>query len=176
MGVGARKRKLQSTLYNSGLAFLVLGFWSALKGCVTIFLDYRAEIESMIREQLSISYKTLSAEELEMMEVIAFWMLVALVAIFVALALLFHFLIGRAAMKEAKEKKKGKAYLVFAVIYIGFVVLTYVSNIMYPESVGFYDISEIIFDVTLIFADILIIKSALQLRKIAKEEAAGLAA
>ncbi|MGX8703564.1 MAG: hypothetical protein ACSW8H_03840 [bacterium] len=77
---------------------------------------------------------------------------------------------------EAKEKKKGKAHLVFAVIYIGFVVLTYVSNIMYPESVGFYDISEIIFDVTLIFADILIIKSALQLRKIAKEEAAGLAA
>lgn len=175
MGVGARKRKLESTLYNSGLAFIVLGLWSSLKGYLMVYLQLGPEIKDYMA-QMSASGEVMSAEQMEFVENFAFWLILALALVFVALVILLHFLIGRAAMKEAKGKKKGNAYLVLAVVFIVITIGTYVASFLIPGGLESVNLEDIIFDITLLFSLIMIFSSALRLRKTREEEADALAA
>lgn len=176
MGMGAKKRKIQSTLYNSGLAFIVLGFWTAIKESISLFLDYGAEIQKEIHNLLLSMDTEFVADELRQVESIVYIVLVVLILGVAALVLLIHFFLGRAAMQEAKGKKKKIVYLVFACIYLVFNVFVYVYGIVNAGEAGMMDYSELIVDLTVYFACIMIIKSSIELRRIQKQENAAVLA
>ena len=175
-----QKRKLKSMLHISGLAFMVLGLWSALKGIVDVFLDYRSAIDAEVRNAMAWD-PTFTESDLKMISSIVIFFLIALI---VLILLLFHFLIGREAMKEAKGKmkvkgksqRKGIAYLVLSIIYIIITIISIVMNFLDPSGLSIEEIAEMFFDATMIFALVMIVKSAIQLRKIEREERAALAA
>lgn len=175
--MGAKKRKIQSTLYNSGLAFIVLGFWSAIKGSISLFLDYGTLLKDEIHKFLLSMDTEFVAEELRQLEDFVYMVLVGLIIGVAVIVLLFHFFIGRAAMREGKGKKKSIVYLIVAFLYLAFNVFIYIYGIVASGSADLFDYSELIVDLTVYFACSLIIISSIQLRRIAKQEnAAGLAA
>lgn len=140
-------RKNQNLLVCIGTGVIMFGFWSVIKGVMTIFLQ-REELIAMLEEVKA----SLSQEEVEFFAP-AFTIVCIIIGIIVLLDLLMHIFVGLSARKEGLGRGKGRhrAYLVFSVILFLFSTFSMVMQISSMEKsfAGFLDvIVPVIVDVT----------------------------
>ena len=113
----ANIRKQEENLRLSGLAVIALGFWSIVKIIAFLWIH---------PEQLMDTVDDLTSTEI-LDTVQSEIVLLALMAVFTAIAMGFRWYIGIQALREADDKSSGKLYLMITVIYIGFLVVSVLS-------------------------------------------------
>ena len=105
-------RRNQNVLVCVGTGVIMFGFWSVIKGIMTIFLQ-----RDLLLETIETSKQSLSPEELEFFDPV-FTVVCIVIGIIVAIVMLIRIYVGLSARKEGmgRAKRTKKAYLVFAVI------------------------------------------------------------
>ena len=142
-------RKNQNLLVCIGTGVLMFGFWSVIKGVMTVFLQ-KDELLSMLESVR----ESLPAEEVQFFAP-AFTIMCAGIGIIVGVVLLMRIFVGLSARKEGmgkgKRKRNRRAYLVFSVILVVITVFSLFADFptMGKSLEGFLDgIVPVIIDVT----------------------------
>ncbi|MCR5487789.1 MAG: hypothetical protein K6F35_09725 [Lachnospiraceae bacterium] len=153
----AKLRRVEDDLNVSGMGAVILGAWGILRAVIEIltetaeFFDFGevSPVEKKIYTALMLSF------------ILGFLVLVSWV----------HMHVGLNAMREARGKPYKKRYLIPAVIYI---IALIASLSLYGEDFQDEDkldttIASILVDLTTIYLFIIVVRSALKIRKIRRD-------
>ncbi len=171
----AKRRRLETNLYISGLAFIFLGLWALVKVCVNIVMELIEEIAAvragLAEEDVDVAeiIDTLGREEFEKWVAENIMIQILGLVVFSLIVILFHLLIGRAAMLDARGKRKNCFYLGFIFLYLFIDIASYVVSIGKPDAFDWTDLLSILIESTTVFCLAVIFVSAVQLRKIRKQ-------
>ncbi len=152
-----KKRLYGNRLVSSGRALIILGVWSAIKSVIVLYMTMPYIIEYVNERK---SYNELDFKEMS----IFVWAvsIIIMVAVF-----LIHFFVGRSAMKNGYGKKNTVLFLVFDSILVITIVFSIIVGI--GEKLDVMDFASILIDLTVVFACVDILYSAIRLKSIDKK-------
>ena len=158
-------RRNQNVLVCVGTGVIMFGFWSVIKGIMTIFLQ-----RDLLLETIETSKQSLSPEELEFFDPV-FTVVCIIIGIIVAIVMLIRIYVGLSARKEGmgRETRTHRAYLVFsvilAVIPVFYLVLEFSEGV---KSLGSFldQIVPIIIDVTSLVMTIQLLVAGAKVRNL----------
>jgi len=152
-----KKRLYGDRLVLSGRALIILGIWSSIKAIIIFYLAL-PQISEFVTEGDIVPEEIVRNVKL---------ILMAIFVILIAIVFLFHFYIGRSAMKNGYGKKRTTFYLVLTVIVIISTIASDVQIVM--EGLDIIDLASMVVDFTVVYACCDILYSAVKLRKIEKK-------
>jgi len=159
--------KTAKELEISGEAMITYGVWSVIEAILVLFFGS----QSFEKEMNDIFPETVTASE--RMTV----MVITLVIVFLIIAGVFgfHYYIGRQAVREARNQKDGKLYLVGSGIMFLFCAVSFFMTLMHkdPELDLLDKSSTLLFSAAIVFISLDIIYSALRLKRFRKEMKGG---
>jgi len=144
-------RKCESTLRISGIGIVILGLWSLARAILYFAFSFSY-------------YETILGSTIEGMDRIGLEVFLIIILI---LDILFRLYIGRSAMLEAKGKKSGIVYVIFAFIIVAFSVYSIVDGIISPK-ILVNSIANVFLDTTSLIITIDLISSAIRIKKYRK--------
>ena len=152
-----KKRLYGDRLVLSGRALIILGIWSSIKAIILFYLAL-PQISEFVTEGDIVPEEIVRNVKL---------ILMAIFVILIAIVFLFHFYIGRSAMKNGYGKKRTTFYLVLTVIAIISTIASDVQIVM--EGLDIIDLASMVVDLTVVYACCDILYSAIKLRTIEKK-------
>ena len=161
----AELRRQRDTLATSGLAVLVLNFWSLLRS--VLFSLYSTSVPNPDSEEFAVLLEVVDPNVIAV-TAIAFF---AIVLIDFVLTVY----VGVSAISEGRGRPRGYAYVVFACLPIVRCVFTMALVILligYSTSV-MSSLSSFILDFSMLFAFIETVRSSIRTKRLLRDGAAG---
>ena len=157
--MNADYRKHQTNLLFSGIAIIAFGIWSAFK--LTIYMRTN---DMVMMERLGLA-DMVSGDSRAAFIVVG--VAVILISMFV------HLFIGISAIRDTRGKTKVRAYIPVSVLYICFIIVSYISVVFTGHMEGFYGnlLVSFIIDLTSFIALVIIIQSSQELKMLRKKQA-----
>ena len=158
---GKTMRRMTDNVLISGTAVLLLGAWSSIKFCVSVFV-HRSELLDSVRGN----------EDVTMLQL--FIVTVLMTLFFATGSMLVHIYIGVSARALALDRKRKPPFLILSCVLLFITVNSALYSLLYLFDEGNEDAerASLIIDLTLVFALLNLIASARKLRKIRKESPA----
>lgn len=152
-----KKRLYGNRLVSSGRALIILGVWSSVKAVITLYMTMPYVL------QLVTEGEALDGDALKDVSILV-WIISA---VFMIAVFLIYFYVGRSAMKNGYGEKRTVFFLVIDVLLVIGTVISIIVGV--GDGIDVLVLASILIDLTVVFASIDILYSAIRLKTIEKK-------